>query len=180
MGNTNASFKQSYNLKIQNKLDELYSVALDYLIMKNSLTNQIKTQSFMKGYKNERCTSDDDKEECKEGINYKKDATALIKTKTGKSRKQVINNALKYFGYDTTHEFDRSDDFDDFINIDTSEIILEQKLDPLEFQIESLITDIHRLKSNFKHAKKNSIKKVNKKVKSINKLKKKSKAKRGL
>ena len=177
MGNTNASFKQSYNLKIQNKLDELYSVALDYLIMKNSLTNQIKTQSFMKGYKNERCTSDDDKEECKEGIKYKKDATALIKTKTGNSRKQVLNNALKYFGYDTTHEFDRSDDFDDFINIDTSEIILE-------FQIDSLITDIHRLKSNFKHAKKNSIKKVNKKVKSINKLKKKSKkkskAKRGL
>ena len=145
--------------------------------MKNSLTNQIKTQSFMKGYKNERCTSEDDKEECEKGIKYKKDATALIKTKTGKSRKQAINDALKYFGYDTTHEFDISDDFDDFINIDTSEIILEQKLDSLEFQIDSLITDINRLNSNFKHAKKKSIKKVNKKVKSIKKSKKKSKNK---
>ena len=179
MGNTETktlTVKESYEIK--KKLIELYSVVLEYLIIKKSLTNDIKTDSFMKGYKSENCEDFDDKEECESGIDYKKDAKKLIQTKTGnltktgETREQAINNVLKYFGHDTS---------DDFVNIDdTSKIILDQKLYPLEFQIDSLITDIYRLKSNFKHAKKKSIKKVNKKVKSINKSKKKSKPKRVL
>ena len=183
MGNTETktlTVKESD--EINKKLEKLYSVVLEYLIIKKSLTNDIKTQSFMKGYKNERCTREDDKEECEKGITYKEDATALIKTKTGKQRKQAVNNFLKYFGHD------RSDDFvkdkiveDDFVEIDDTEL-----------QIDRLIADLYRLQSKFKHAKKKSIKKVkmksinksktikNKKVKSINKSKKKSKPKRVL
>ena len=166
MGNSPRLVKDDF--LIQNKINELYSVALDYLIV----PDQIKTESFMKGYKNEKCTIDDDKEECEKGITYKKNATNLIKTKTGELRQQLVNNTLEYFGHDTTRKIDSSDDF---INIDTGKIILEQELD-------HLIADIYHLNSKFKHAKKKSINKSKKKsnVKSINKLKKKSKAKRGL
>ena len=193
MGNTETktlTVKESD--EINKKLEKLYSVVLEYLIIKKSLTNDIKTQSFMKGYKNERCTREDDKEECEKGITYKEDATALIKTKTGKQRKQAVNNFLKYFGHDRSDDFVKDkiveDDFvkdkiveDDFVEIDDTEL-----------QIDRLIADLYRLQSKFKHAKKKSIKKVkmksinksktikNKKVKSINKSKNKSKPKRVL
>ena len=97
MGNTNASSHTDI-IKIDTKLNELFLVILDYLIIKKELTNEILTKNFMKGYKSEKCTLDE--EECKKGISFKKEARDLIINKTGKKRQQSVNNVLKYFGHD--------------------------------------------------------------------------------
>ena len=96
MGNTNASHTDI--IKIDTKLNELFLVILDYLIIKKELTNEILTKNFMKGYKSEKCTLDE--EECKKGISFKKEARDLIINKTGKKVCSHIIQLIQDFIHD--------------------------------------------------------------------------------
>ena len=186
MGNKESTFKQ--NVNIQEKIKELYSVVLQYLIGEGHKID--KTISFKNGYYNYTTGKKDDR--CKECIELQKNedkhkrkkecqACKLMKEdeeyKRGENfRKEYADTLIskktktftKYGRFDE-YESKKEKAFQYQINKKEEFEIIEPTL---EKQINTLISEIHSLNSRFKSVRKKlKSKKIVKSKKKIEKIK---------